>query len=61
MGSSSLTPESGPLEERLSTEIPRPEAEVNEEMELERRVWPLVEKMEAAGETGAEELADIGD
>lgn len=60
MGSSSLTPVSWAFE-GLSTERPRAEEETKEETELERRVWPLAEKRETVGDTGAEELTVRGD
>jgi hypothetical protein len=43
----------------LSIELPTPET--SEETELERRVWPVAEKREIAGDAGADESTVSGD
>lgn len=42
-------------------EVPCPGNDTNDETELEKRVWPLAEKRDTAGETGVEEVVVKGD
>lgn len=42
-------------------EFPWPGDETKEDTELEKRVWPLAENSETAGETGVDEVVVIGD
>ena len=40
-------------------ELPCPGDETRDETELEKRVWPLAEKRDTAGETGVEEVVVV--
>jgi hypothetical protein len=49
------------IEPEPSRDMPMPGEEINEEAELEYFVWVLAEKIETAGETGADVVTDNGD
>lgn len=41
--------------------MPKPLEETSDETELDRRVWPVAEKRDRAGEAGADEFRVRGD